>query len=107
MKLLANIKESFYSSLSTLLVNKLRTFLTLFGITIGNFAIIAVFTVIDSPEKTIRQSLSSPGDDIIYVQKRPWNPVPAFRQLGQTFFGDQDPTFCLSLYSINSKNIAQ
>ena len=47
MKLLANIKESFYSALSTLRVNKLRTFLTLFGITIGIFAIISVFTLID------------------------------------------------------------
>lgn len=76
MKLLANIKESFYSALSTLRVNKLRTFLTLFGITIGIFAIISVFTLIDSLEKTIRQSLSSLGDDIIYIQKWPWTPPP-------------------------------
>src|SRR6056297_3198203 len=76
MKWLSNIKESFYSSLSTLRVNKLRTFLTLFGITIGIFAIISVFTVIDSLEKTIRQSLSSLGDDIIYVEKWPWTPPP-------------------------------
>ncbi|MBS3807616.1 MAG: ABC transporter permease [Bacteroidales bacterium] len=107
MNLLANIKESFYSSLSTLRVNKLRTFLTLFGITIGIFAIIPVFTVIESLEKTIRQSLSSPGDDIIYVQKWPLRPVPAFQQFGQTLFGNHDPTFYLYLYSVNSKNIAQ
>jgi len=76
MKLLANIKESFYSALRTLRVNKLRTFLTLFGITIGIFAIISVFTMVDSLERTIRQSLSSLGDDIIYVQKWPWTPPP-------------------------------
>jgi putative ABC transport system permease protein len=76
MKLLANIRESLLSSLATLRANKLRTFLTLFGITIGIFAIISVFTVIDSLERTIRQSLSSLGEDIIYIQKWPWTPPP-------------------------------
>jgi putative ABC transport system permease protein len=76
MKILNNLKESFISAYSALKVNKLRTFLTLFGITIGIFAIISVFTVIDSLEKTIRDSLSSLGDDIIYIQKWPWTPPP-------------------------------
>jgi len=74
MKLFVLIRESFNSSLSTLRINKLRTFLTLFGITIGIFSIISVFTLIDSLEKTIRKSLSSLGDDIIYIQKWPWTP---------------------------------
>ena len=50
--------------------------MTLLGITIGIFAIISVFTVLDSLESTIRNSLSSLGDDIIYVQKWPWAPPP-------------------------------
>jgi putative ABC transport system permease protein len=63
------LKESFLFAFSALKVNRLRTLLTLLGITIGVFAIISVFTVIDSLENTIRNSLSSLGDDIIYVQK--------------------------------------
>ncbi|HKL38704.1 MAG TPA: ABC transporter permease [Bacteroidales bacterium] len=93
MKWLSNIKESFYSSLSTLRVNKLRTFLTLFGITIGIFAIISVFTVIDSLEKTIRQSLSSLGDDIIYVQKWPWTPPPGEEYAWWEYLKRPLPTF--------------
>ncbi len=70
------IKESFLFSINALKVNKLRTLLTLLGITIGIFAIISVFTVLDALEKTIRTSLSSLGDDVIYVQKWPWAPPP-------------------------------
>jgi putative ABC transport system permease protein len=70
------IKESFLFTISALKVNRLRTLLTLLGITIGIFAIISVFTVLDSLENTIRNSLSSLGDDIIYVQKWPWAPPP-------------------------------
>ncbi len=70
------IKESFLFAINALKVNRLRTLLTLLGITIGIFAIISVFTVLDSLENTIRNSLSSLGDDIIYVQKWPWTPPP-------------------------------
>src|SRR6056297_375053 len=76
MKVINSLKESFIAALSFLKINKLRTFLTLFGITIGIFAIISVFTVIDSLERTIRDSLSSLGSDIIYVEKWPWTPPP-------------------------------
>lgn len=54
--------------------NKLRTFLSLLGITIGIFAIISVFTVIDSLERYIRDSLNSLGSNMIYIQKWPWTP---------------------------------
>ncbi|MDA3778790.1 MAG: ABC transporter permease, partial [Bacteroidales bacterium] len=70
------LRESFIIAFSTLKINRLRTFLTLLGITIGIFAIISVFTVVDSLERSIRTSLSSLGDDIIYIQKWPWVPPP-------------------------------
>jgi putative ABC transport system permease protein len=66
------IKESVIFALQSLRVNKLRTFLSLLGITIGIFAMIAVFTVIDSLEGEIRSSVSDLGDDVIYIQKWPW-----------------------------------
>jgi len=52
----------------------LRTFLSLLGITIGIFAIISVFTVIDSLEHYIRNSLNSLGSNMVYIQKWPWTP---------------------------------
>lgn len=70
------IKESFLFAFNALKVNRLRTLLTLLGITIGIFAIISVFTVVDSLENNIKASLSSLGDDIVYVQKWPWAPEP-------------------------------
>lgn len=66
------LKESFWFAYSSVVANKLRTFLTLLGITIGIFAIIAVFTVLNSLENKIRTSVSSLGDDMVYVQKWPW-----------------------------------
>lgn len=66
-------KESFLFAVNSVIVNKLRTFLSLFGITIGIFSIISVFTVLDWMEKSIRDSISSLGDDVVYVQKFPWS----------------------------------
>lgn len=68
------ILESFGFAINSLKVNKLRTFLSLLGITIGIFAIISVFTVIDSLEKYIRNSLNALGSNMVYVQKWPWTP---------------------------------
>jgi putative ABC transport system permease protein len=50
----------------------LRTFLSLLGITIGIFAIILVYSIVDSLEKNIRDSVSQLGDNVVYVQKWPW-----------------------------------
>jgi len=46
----------------------------LLGITIGIFAIISVFTVIDSLERYIRESLDALGSNMVYIQKWPWAP---------------------------------
>ena len=65
-------KEGFLFAVNSVIVNKLRTFLSLFGITIGIFSIISVFTVLDWMEKSIHDSISSMGEDVIYVHKFPW-----------------------------------
>jgi len=52
--------------------NKLRTFLSLFGITIGILSIISVFTVFDWMENSIKESIATLGDNTIYVEKWPW-----------------------------------
>lgn len=74
MLLIRLIFESFSFAFSSLRANKLRTFLSLLGITIGIFAIISVFTVIDSLENYIRNSLDSLGSNMVYIQKWPWAP---------------------------------
>jgi putative ABC transport system permease protein len=66
-------KEGFLFAVKSVIVNKLRTFLSLFGITIGIFSIISVFTVLDWMEKSIRDSVSTLGDNVLYVQKFPWS----------------------------------
>src|SRR5450759_3474384 len=66
-------KEGFIFAVNSVIVNKLRTFLSLFGITIGIFSIISVFTVLDWMEKSIRDSVSSLGDNVLYIQKFPWS----------------------------------
>ncbi len=66
------LKESFLFAVNALKSNKLRTILTLSGVTIGIFSIITVFTLIDFLEKKIRDSIQSLGDNVVYVQKWPW-----------------------------------
>lgn len=89
-------KESFLFAFEALRVNKLRTLLSLLGITIGIFAIITVFTITDGLERKIRSDVESLGNKTIYVQKWPWvpeggeeypwwkymnRPLPAIREL--------------------------
>ena len=71
-KLSALLSESFRFAWMALVANPLRTFLSLLGITIGIFAIIAVYAIVDSLERNIRQSVDSLGSDVVYVQKWPW-----------------------------------
>ena len=66
------VKESIYFAFNALVVNKLRTFLSLLGITVGIFAIISVFTIIDSLEKNLRDGVASLGNNVVFIQKWPW-----------------------------------
>lgn len=66
------LRESYLFALSAIVVNKVRTILSLLGITIGIFSIISVFTVFDSIERTLRDSINSLGSNVLFVQKWPW-----------------------------------
>ncbi len=72
MLFLRSIKESILFALDALRVNKLRTILSLLGVTIGIFLIISVFTFVDMMESKIRTSVEKLGDNVVYVQKWPW-----------------------------------
>ena len=69
MILLKILKESFRFAIQDLVGNKLRTLLSLLGVTIGIFAIVSVFAVVDSLEKNIRSSVESLGENIVFVTK--------------------------------------
>ena len=71
MILLKLIHESFLFAISSLVVNKVRTILSLLGITIGIFSIIAVFTVFDNLEDSIKSEINSLGSDVLFIQKWP------------------------------------
>jgi putative ABC transport system permease protein len=94
MLFLRLIRESYLFAMNAIIVNKLRTLLSLLGITIGIFAIITVFTITDSMETTIRSGIESLGDNVLFVQKWPWSfgadypwwkymkrPVPKYREM--------------------------
>lgn len=78
MLIINQLTESLKFAWQALQGNKLRTFLSLLGITIGIFAIILVYSVVDSLEKSIRDSVASLGDNVVYVQKWPFGGSPDY-----------------------------
>ena len=63
------IGSSFKMALQELWKNKLRTFLSLFGITIGIFCIIGVLATVNSLEQNIQNEVRSLGTNTIYLDK--------------------------------------
>jgi len=66
------LKETLKLTFQQLWLNKLRTFLSLFGITVGIFSIIAILTSVDALKNNINQSINSLGDNILFVNKWAW-----------------------------------
>lgn len=66
------IGESLRFAWDALRQNKLRTSLSLLGITIGIFIIIAVFTAVDTMRNKIQSSVDKLGSNTLFVQKWPW-----------------------------------
>ncbi|OUR94381.1 ABC transporter permease [Flavobacteriales bacterium 34_180_T64] len=68
-------KESFSFAINALTSNKLRTFLSLLGVTIGIFSIIAVLSAVDSLDRNIQENLSGLDKNTIYVAKYSFGPT--------------------------------
>ena len=64
--------ESFRFAIAALKTNLTRTILSLLGVTIGIFAIIAVFTLVDSLENNIKSSFSFLGTNVMRVDRFPF-----------------------------------
>ena len=70
------LKESFLQAFDQLRANKLRSFLSLLGIMVGIFCVIAVKSAVNSLEDNVRHSFDKLGSDVIYVSKFAWTEDP-------------------------------
>lgn len=68
--------ESFRFAANALSSNLTRTILSLLGVTVGIFAIIAVFTLVDSLENNIKSSFSFLGTNVMRVDRFPFASGP-------------------------------
>ncbi len=76
------LKESFTFAMNALRNNKLRTMLSLLGVTIGIFSIIAVLAAVDSLDRKIKSDLSSLDKNTIYLTSQSFGPteVPRWKR---------------------------
>ena len=65
------LKESFWMAIDSIRKNKLRSMLTLLGITIGVFSVIGVMTAIRTLESSIKSGLNVFATNTFIVQKYP------------------------------------
>ena len=79
-------------AMSEFRANKLRTFLSLFGITVGIFCIIGVLATVDSLKQNVKNDIKALGSNTIYIDKWdytgqiPWwkllnRPVPKYSEM--------------------------
>ncbi|WP_396171952.1 ABC transporter permease [Flavobacterium sp.] len=76
------LKESFSFAMNALRNNKLRTFLSLLGVTIGIFSIIAVLAAVDSLDKKIKDDLNDLDKNTIYLFSSSFGPsdIPRWKR---------------------------
>jgi putative ABC transport system permease protein len=70
-RLLAELQESFYMAMSAVTAHKLRSALTLLGVLVGVFSIIAVMTAMRVMQGRIESDISSLGANTFMVNKWP------------------------------------
>jgi putative ABC transport system permease protein len=76
------LSESFSFALNALRNNKLRTLLSLLGVTIGIFSIIAVLAAVDSMDKKIKEDLSDMDMNTVYLMRFSFGPseIPRWKR---------------------------
>ncbi len=94
------INESFRFAINALRMNKLRTFLSLLGVTIGIFSIIAVLAAVDSLDRKIKKDLSSLDKNTIYLMRFSFGPceIPRWKR-------DQFPDVTYEEYQYLKNNL--
>lgn len=94
------LKESFNFAVNALRNNKLRTFLSLLGVTIGIFSIIAVLAAVDSLQREIKGSISTLDNSTIIVMRFNFGPsdIPRWKR-------EQFPDVSYDEYQYLEKNL--
>lgn len=94
------LRESFNFAVNALRNNKLRTFLSLLGVTIGIFSIIAVLAAVDSLQREIKGSISSLDNSTIIVMRFNFGPsdIPRWKR-------EQFPDVSYDEYQYLQKNL--
>src|SRR5215213_3107309 len=69
LRYLEIIGSSLKMALTEFRSNKLRTFLSLLGITFGIFCIISVLSTINSMEQAIQKDIKALGSNTVYIDK--------------------------------------
>ncbi|MBU2525778.1 MAG: ABC transporter permease [Bacteroidetes bacterium] len=92
--------ESLRFAFNELAKNKLRTFLSILGVTIGIFSIIAVLSAVDSLKRNITKNLETIDNSIIYFTKIPFGPteIPRWKR-------EQFPNVSYDEYLFLKKNM--
>ncbi|MDU8885751.1 ABC transporter permease [Yeosuana sp. MJ-SS3] len=87
-------KESFSFALNALRNNKLRTFLSLLGVTVGVFSIIAILAAVDSLDQSIKGQLDGIDKNVMYVTRFSFGPsdIPNWKResFPQTDYDDYE-----------------
>ena len=96
------LKESINFAISALINNKLRTFLSLLGVTIGIFSIIAVLAAVDSLKSEIQDSLKGLDNSTIYLGNFSFGPTEVPRWKWEQF-----PVASYEEYQYLKKNLNQ
>lgn len=73
-----SLLEGFKIAWMSLWTNKMRAFLTTFGIVIGIVSVTTMATVIDGLNRGFENSLNMLGQNVVYIQKWPWNFGPNY-----------------------------
>jgi putative ABC transport system permease protein len=116
-RILEIVASSFKMALQELWKNKLRAFLSLFGVTIGIFCIIGVLATVNSLEYNIQSEIKSLGTNTIYIDKweysvgggpdYPWwkyqkRPSPKYEELSP--IKERTPTVAYAAFIISSRD---
>ncbi len=96
------LRESFAFALNALRNNKLRTLLSLLGVTIGIFSIIAVLAAVDSLDRKIKGELSSLDKNTMYLTRVSFGPsnIPRWKE-------EQFPDVTYEEYQLLKRSVTQ
>lgn len=68
------LKQSIISAFRQLKVERFRTLLSLVGVCVGIFSIVAVLTVVDSMKRVLTDSFDDFGNDVVMIEQIPLEP---------------------------------